>query len=263
VTKRLAEDWLRGTLDQARHGTSPGMVRTGATFTDTADEYLRHVEHARERKPSTGRYRPMINAHVLPAFGDMPAEDVTAKVIERWIAGFEGSMRSRSMLLIQRHGILGRATQGYGLSTNAASEVERFQQKASGDIQVFSPEEVWALVRAVGSEQDAALLLAAAFTGLRMGELLALCWRDRVFTGNVGRVRASYYLGKLMTPSQERCARCRSRRPSRPPWRPWASAGGGPTMRYLHYVPREEDTRLVAEAFQVDGLPELAPKKWD
>jgi hypothetical protein len=25
-------------------------------------------------------------------------------------------------------------------------------------------------------------------------------------------------------------------------------------MRYLHYAPREEDARLVAEAFRVDGV---------
>ena len=45
--------------------------------------------------------------------------------------------------------------------------------RPSGDIQVFSPEEVWALVRAAASEQDGAMYLTAAFTGLRMGELLA------------------------------------------------------------------------------------------
>ena len=28
------------------------------------------------------------------------------------------------------------------------------------------------------------------------------------------------------------------------------------TMRYLHYAPREEDARLVAEAFEVEGAPE-------
>ena len=46
--------------------------------------------------------------------------------------------------------------------------------RPSGEIQVFSPEEVWALVRAGESEQDPAIYLTAAFTGLRMGELLAL-----------------------------------------------------------------------------------------
>jgi integrase len=65
---------------------------------------------------------------------------------------------------------------------------------------VFSPEEVWALVRAASNVQDAALFLTAAFTGMRRGELLALRWRDVDFTGCIVHVRASYAAGALTTP---------------------------------------------------------------
>jgi integrase len=176
-------------------------VRTGATFADACAEYLRYIEHDRGRKPSTVRgYRSTIGAHLLPAFGAMPIEDVTSEAIEGWIAGFEGSARSRNKLVIQLHGILERARRVYRLPGNAARDVEKFQLRASGDIQVFSPEEVGALVRAAASEQDGAIYLTAAFTGLRMGELLALRWRDVDFTGQTIRVRASYYAGQLTTP---------------------------------------------------------------
>jgi hypothetical protein len=102
LTKRLAEDWLRSTLEQARRGTLPGMVRTGVTFADAAAEYMRYIEQDRGRKPSTLRgYRSALNAHLLPAFGEMPIESITTGLIEAWIAGFEGSARSRNKLLIE------------------------------------------------------------------------------------------------------------------------------------------------------------------
>ena len=105
------------------------------------------------------------------------------------------------------HGIFQRAHKVRSLGTNPVADVEKPPLARSGDLQVFSPEEVWALVRAAGSEQDATLFLAAAFTGLRMGELLALRWRDADFAGSAVRVRASYYAGHLMTAKVRQGAR--------------------------------------------------------
>src|SRR3954452_20820596 len=89
-TKRLAEDWLREAVVEVRRGTFPGLVRTGATFADAAAEFLRYIEHARQRKPSTvSGYRIIVRSPLVPAFGERRLEEITAPTIESWIAGLE------------------------------------------------------------------------------------------------------------------------------------------------------------------------------
>jgi integrase len=200
-TKRTAEAWLREVLDQARRGTLVGAVRTGATFADGVAEWLRYVEHDRGRKPSTlAGYRAIVNSQLLPAFGSLPLEAITTPMIERWLGSVDRSANTRRLALVLLHGIFQRARKVWRLPVNPAAEVEKPPLRRDGDLEVFSPEEVLALVRAAASEQDAAIYLTAAFTGLRMGELLALRWRDVDFTNSVVRVRASYSAGVVTSP---------------------------------------------------------------
>src|SRR3954451_3027857 len=121
-------------------------------------------------------------------------------MIESWIVCLDKEPSTRAKALVLMHGIFQRARKVYGLPVNPVADVEKPSQLRSGEIQVFSPEEVMALVRAAGGEQDAALFLTAAFTGLRRGELVALRWRDVDFPRSTIRVRASFADGHLTTP---------------------------------------------------------------
>jgi integrase len=202
VNRRGAEAWLADVLAQAHAGTLPGMVRTGTTFSVAATEWLRYCVEDRACKPSTMvDYRHTVSRVLVPIFGPLLLEDISPPSIEVWRGSLTTSARTRNKQLTILKGIFRRAHHRFGLQRNPVLEIERMREPRQVNLDVFSPEVVMALVRAADSEQDAAIYLTAAFTGLRRGELIALRWRDVDFPGCVIRVRASYAAGSLTTPS--------------------------------------------------------------
>jgi integrase len=157
------------------------MVRTGATFADAAAEWLRYSEQERACKHTTMTdYRIMV-ATLSRTFGDEPIGRITSEHIELWKGRFMAGGRSNRTLqkyLVVLHGVFKRAMKVYGLPRNPMAIVERPRLPRRAGIDVFSRAEVMALVEPAENEQDGVLYLTAAFTGLRLGELLGLRWED-------------------------------------------------------------------------------------
>jgi integrase len=207
-TKWTAQAWLDETLASARRGDLAGAVRTGATFSEAAAEWLRYAEQERACKPTTlTDYGNMVRV-LNRTFGDQSVESVTAESIERWKTAFmaerKRSNRTLQKYLVVLHSIFKRAMKVYGLPRNPTETVERPRLARRAGIDVFSSEEVLALVRAAANDQDGVLYLTAAFTGLRMGELLALRWEDVDFEAEAIRVRHSWTAGREGTPKSGR-----------------------------------------------------------
>ncbi len=208
-TRKTAEAKLQEILADARRGTLAGAVKTGATFMDAAAEWLRYVEHDRQRKPSTvADYRGVVTHALNQEFGTLPLEQVTTERIDAYRARLveEGRLSARTInkRLVILHGVLRRAMRVYGLRTNPAALVDRQPLRRSGDFQVLSPAEIEALARAADSDQDASLFRVAAFTGLRLGELRALRWADVDFEKRLVHVRRNFTHGTEVAPKSGR-----------------------------------------------------------
>jgi integrase len=212
-TKKTAQGVLDDVLADARRGTLEGRARsTGVTFADASAEFLRFIENERDSKRSTVvGYRSTVKTFLDEAFGDKPVEGITADMIEEWRETIiEGrSHRTVNKILMTLHGVFERARKKKWITENPV-EVEKLKEQDSGALDFYSPDEVHALVRAAadeeegGSDQDAAIVLTAAFTGLRLGELLGLRVRDVDFGGETIRVERSWTYGEYTSPKSKK-----------------------------------------------------------
>lgn len=111
-TRDEAELYLSRAMEKRARGQAlerPVKV----TFRTAAEHWYTHGENERAWKASTRRdYRSALDAHLLPAFGDLPLEKLSAARIADWrsAAMREGlPRRTAEKLLAILHGIFARA----------------------------------------------------------------------------------------------------------------------------------------------------------
>jgi integrase len=196
-TRKTAQAALAAILEDARRAAIPDHERTDVTFAEAAEAWY----ESRARKgcrPSTLRgYRSALDKHLIPAFGPAPLTEVTARRLQLWLDGVGGANRTRQRLGVIRFGVFRFAGKRYGLKVNPVADVELPEVARKVDVAVYTVEELHALARAAASELDRAMYLTAAYSGLRLGEQLALRWRDVDFALEAVRVERSHVMGHL------------------------------------------------------------------
>jgi integrase len=142
--------------------------------------FTRYVEDAwwptRHLEVSTrAAYRSNLDHHLLPYFGQLPLEAILPSTVQAWIThALDNGLSPRSVRKYHTllHGIFARAVRDRILLSSPAAHTE-LPKVIAKRRRVLTPGEVDRLLDNIPSQLRLMVLLAAA-TGLRWGELVAL-----------------------------------------------------------------------------------------
>jgi integrase len=198
LTRGQAEEALRQLLVAEGRAVK---ASSGPTFREVADAYLAGLEgriRTGSFRASTLRtYRNIIDRDLRPRWENRPVAGITVAEM----AAFHGEVAARGLAATTInqsravvHGIFALAVERFGLEHDVSVAFKRAKtRRATSDrISFYPPEEVMRLVEAAETEQDAALFLTAAFTGLRASELRALRWRSVDIGGSLIHVERGF-----------------------------------------------------------------------
>lgn len=172
-------------------------------------------------------------ARIMRSFGHRPLASITGPDVARFLARLDSEPDMGPRTVNKHRQILcsvfehAMRADTFRLPLNPARATDKRREPDATPIDFYEPEEVLALARAAreglhrdprrpavtpeevvdrrrADEQDAALYLVAAFTGLRLGELLALRWRNVNFADAKLTVEASWSAGRLSSPKSRK-----------------------------------------------------------
>ncbi len=177
------------------------------------------AQPGRSRNPRRGR--------IMREFGKRSLLDITTKDARRFLAKLDREDISARTVNIHRQVLhamfeFARREDSFGLPSNPFAGTSKRPEDGAKPIETFEPEEILAVAEVARggahrhrsgyahsnyspeterewariNEQDAALFTIAACTGLRLGELVALRWRDVDLKGGVLTVSRSISAGE-------------------------------------------------------------------
>lgn len=134
----------------------------------------------------------MFTAHILPAFGGMELEQITRDHIQSFVLDKGKHLSAGTVKCLYK--ILNpffSAAVASGLITSTPVVKITLPKAPAKEVEVYTPEEVQALIQAATPQWFADIILMAYRTGMRRGEVHALKWSDINFATNTALVRRS------------------------------------------------------------------------
>lgn len=198
---RKAVDALRLDINAEAVSTSPMTLREVA-------------EHYREKELGDGCgktaltrevYTHHLDSYILPRWGDERIGDIKAFRVEAWLATLEKSNATKGKIKVV-FGVLYQHAMRYGWADRNPIRAVRQSVKRLKEPDILTPEEMGAIINRL-SEPSRTLVITAAVTGLRRGELIGLKWEDVDFDSskiNVTRSLVDHVEGQPKTATSRR-----------------------------------------------------------
>lgn len=168
------------------------VARSSHTFAEVAREWQK-VAFPRLKPRTAAIYEVSIRVHLVPRIGRMKIGEITTDHIANVISDMEARGKAASTIrnaLAPLNRIFKWSVRRGLISANPMADLDASERPKDADrpIRVLNREEIVRLLDAA-DERYRLLLSVALFSGLRLGELLGLRWKDIDFGGEIIRVR--------------------------------------------------------------------------
>lgn len=175
------------------------------SFIDFANEWLDF--YAKHVKPSSARAREKETKHFKKYFGLMKVKDITRKQYQSVLNDLHekgyahntlDGIHSTGRMIFKRaleYGVIKSSPTEFAKIPKRIETVEEIENEQD-DMKFLEKDELITFLKAAknkGLDRDFEMFMTLAYSGLRVGELLALKWPDINFNNNSIRITKTYY----------------------------------------------------------------------
>lgn len=190
-------------------------------FKDLCDDFLEYHAKVRCKDTTYDWYKKYIYNHLLPFFEDYRAININTELINKFLAFKKAEEKEKIIkdkdgniteikkiklsittvnhCLVTLKAVLNHAVKNEKLSKNPAANISKLKKEEKIEIIIPTKDEFSAMLN-TAKEKDLNfydMLFMAAFTGMREGEILGLCYDKIDFKNSKIYVHRSVYEGKL------------------------------------------------------------------
>jgi integrase len=240
LTRTQAEALVRRLMHEV--SSAPPTYGQTLTIAELGRRYLLDLDRRGGKKATQAAITTALRIHLEPFFGQRSITSVSRQDV----ADLVSSLKGQGLAPKSIHNYVGILSTLYRFaiveewaSVNPCIGVKLEKVPAYHGIRYLEPDQIELLVANAcpGPYQllDATMFRTAAMTGLRLGELSALRWRDVDWPASAIRVRESYVLGEFSSPKSRRSFRSV----------PMADPVAGALERYFRACGEPGDDELV------------------